>query len=58
MEIPLPLISAISSTAKRGSIIALVWVPQKQTVGEGFGLRYFIREVIVGNTSEKGKKMR
>lgn len=54
----MPLLSAVSSTAKWGSIIALVWVPQKQTVGEGFGLRYFIREVIVGNTSEKGKKMR
>lgn len=54
----MPLISAISSTAKWGSIIALVLVPQKQTLGEGFGLRYFIREVIVGNTSEKGKKMR
>lgn len=43
---------------KTGIDYCLGWGPQKQTLGEGFGLRYFIREVIVGNTSEKGKKVR
>lgn len=53
------LLSAMSSSANFESTIALLLLPQKQTVKKGFGHRYyFISEAITGNTSEGERKMR